>query len=159
MSDEGVQVLRAQRADPVPERAERLLVDVVKLPWHQVHEEAGRLEHAISGNLERHLVELLGDPGTCPHGNPIPGSTHPAAHGPLRAVSELVAGEPAVVRRIDEQIEAQPSTMRMLEDAALMPGRRVSARQVDDGKTTVETDSGVATLPLVIAEKVYVSRE
>jgi DtxR family Mn-dependent transcriptional regulator len=138
--------------------AERLLVDVVKLPWHQVHEEAGRLEHAISGNIERHLVELLGDPGTCPHGNPIPGSAHPAVHGPLLAVNEVVEGEPAVVRRIDEQIEAQPSTMRMLEDAALMPGRRVSVRQVDDGRITVETDSGGATLPLVIAEKVYVSR-
>jgi DtxR family Mn-dependent transcriptional regulator len=42
--------------------AEVLLVDVLKVPWPQVHEEACRLEHAISDNLERHLVELLGDP-------------------------------------------------------------------------------------------------
>ena len=41
--------------------AERLLVDVLHLPWHQVHEEAGRLEHAISANLEAHLVKLLGE--------------------------------------------------------------------------------------------------
>src|SRR5688500_18789484 len=42
--------------------AERLLVDVLKVPWHQVHEEACRLEHAISENLEQHLVTLFGDP-------------------------------------------------------------------------------------------------
>lgn len=54
--------------------AERLLVDVLGLPWHQVHEEAGRLEHAISPVLEARLVAVLDDPATCPHGNPIPGS-------------------------------------------------------------------------------------
>ena len=46
------------------------LIDVLKVPWSQVHEEAGRLEHAISPWLEEHLVTLLGDPATCPHGNP-----------------------------------------------------------------------------------------
>ncbi len=139
--------------------AERLLVDVLALPWHQVHEEAGRLEHAISDNLEQHLVELLGDPGTCPHGNPIPGSAHPATHGALRAVSELSAGEHAVVRRIDEQIEAAPQTMRMLEDALLMPGRPVTVTDVGDEQACVQTDSGRVTLAAPVAEKVYVSRE
>src|SRR6058998_1876522 len=56
--------------------AERLLVDVLQVPWHQVHEEAHRLEHAISETLEPYLVKVLGDPGTCPHGNPIPGSAN-----------------------------------------------------------------------------------
>src|SRR3954447_26048509 len=56
--------------------AELLLVDILKVPWAQVHEEACRLEHAISDNLEAHLVALLGDPGLCPHGNPIPGSAN-----------------------------------------------------------------------------------
>src|SRR3954468_14393707 len=63
--------------------AERLLVDVIKVPWHQVHEEAGRLEHAISENLEQHLVRLLDDPATCPHGNPIPGSRNVVDVGTL----------------------------------------------------------------------------
>src|SRR6185312_9852538 len=56
--------------------AERLLVDILDVPWHQVHEEAHRLEHAISETLEPYLVSVLGDPGTCPHGNPIPGSAN-----------------------------------------------------------------------------------
>jgi DtxR family Mn-dependent transcriptional regulator len=55
--------------------AERLLVDVLHVPWHQVHEEACRLEHAISESLEQHLVKLLGDPGCCPHGNSRRAST------------------------------------------------------------------------------------
>ena len=54
--------------------AERLLVDVIGLPWHKAHLEAGRWEHVISDEVEERLVELLGNPRTCPHGNPIPGA-------------------------------------------------------------------------------------
>ena len=50
--------------------AERLLVDVIGLEWHKVHREAGRWEHVISDAVEARLVELLGDPATCPHCNP-----------------------------------------------------------------------------------------
>src|SRR5258705_5910363 len=56
--------------------AERLLVDVIGLEWEKVHREADRWEHAISADVEAKLVTLLGDPATCPHGNPIPGSAH-----------------------------------------------------------------------------------
>ena len=54
--------------------AERLLVDIIGLEWEKVHKEADRWEHAISADVEEKLVLLLGDPATCPHGNPIPGS-------------------------------------------------------------------------------------
>src|SRR5205823_13080070 len=54
--------------------AERLLTDVIGLEWHKTHSEACRWEHVISDDVEAHLVELLGNPTTCPHGNPIPGS-------------------------------------------------------------------------------------
>ena len=56
--------------------AERLLADVIGLPWHLIHEEAGRWEHVMSDEVEKRIVALLGDPGTCPHGNPIPGSVN-----------------------------------------------------------------------------------
>ena len=56
--------------------AERLLADVIGLPWHLIHEEAGRWEHVMSDEVEKRIVALLGDPATCPHGNPIPGSVH-----------------------------------------------------------------------------------
>src|SRR5579862_8727413 len=54
--------------------AERLLTDIIGLPWDKAHLEAGRWEHVISDEVEERLVEVLGHPTTCPHGNPIPGS-------------------------------------------------------------------------------------
>ena len=53
--------------------AERLLVDIIGLDWDKAHLEAGRWEHVISDDVEDRLVVLLGNPTTCPHGNPIPG--------------------------------------------------------------------------------------
>src|SRR6478735_6336344 len=52
---------------------ERFLVEMLGMQWHQVHEEAHRLEHYISGAVEARVVASLGQPTTCPHGNPIPG--------------------------------------------------------------------------------------
>src|SRR3954462_1591827 len=105
--------------------AERLLVDVLHVPWHQVHEEAHRLEHAISETLEPYLVKVLGDPGTCPHGNPIPGSANVVDVKGQIPLTDLADGERAVVRRIDEEVEAQPTAMRTLEDGGVMPGYAV----------------------------------
>jgi len=53
--------------------AELLLVDVIGLEWEDVHIEACRWEHVMSEEVERRLIDLLGHPTTCPHGNPIPG--------------------------------------------------------------------------------------
>ncbi|MCA1726438.1 MAG: metal-dependent transcriptional regulator, partial [Actinobacteria bacterium] len=57
--------------------AERFLIEVIGLPWHRAHEEASAWERVISDQVEERLTVLLDDPATCPHGNPIPGSTHP----------------------------------------------------------------------------------
>ena len=54
--------------------AERLLTDIIGLPWDKAHLEAGRWEHVISDEVEARLIEVLGHPTTCPHGNPIPGA-------------------------------------------------------------------------------------
>src|SRR5690349_1082069 len=53
---------------------ERFLVDMLGMQWHEVHEEACRLEHFISGAVESRVIANLNNPMTCPHGNPIPGS-------------------------------------------------------------------------------------
>lgn len=137
--------------------AERLLVDVLKVPWHQVHEEAGRLEHAISDNLERHLVALLGDPATCPHGNPIPGSANEVPNEPLVPLNELPNGVTAVVRRIDEALEAQPGPMLLVEQAGLLPGSTVLAEGGADGAVVVVVGTHRSALPEEIAALVYVA--
>jgi DtxR family Mn-dependent transcriptional regulator len=137
--------------------AERLLVDVLQVPWHQVHEEAGRLEHAISANLEAHLVRLLGDPATCPHGNPIPGSATPPSTDPLTPVSELPAGTSAEVRRISEEIEAEAESMLLLEEAGLIPGCSVTIGTTDRGRVTVKTVQGESVISVHVAERVHVA--
>ncbi len=137
--------------------AERLLVDVLQVPWHQVHEEAGRLEHAISANLEAHLVRLLGDPATCPHGNPIPGSANRAPADPLEALAAVQAGTPAEVRRISEEIEANADSMLLLEEAGLIPGRGVTVVRTERGRIVVSTDEGESAVPADVAARVYVA--
>jgi DtxR family transcriptional regulator, Mn-dependent transcriptional regulator len=138
--------------------AERLLVDVLHVPWHQVHEEAHRLEHAISETLEPYLVKLLGDPGTCPHGNPIPGSANVEDVKGQIPLTDLADGERAVVRRIDEEVEAQPAAMRTLEDGAVMPGHAVEVTGRDGHELALAGDNGHSRLPLAIAAKIYATR-
>ena len=137
--------------------AELLLVDVLKVPWSQVHEEACRLEHAISDNLEAHLVKLLGDPGMCPHGNPIPGSANVVDHGPLQALSSVASGRPCVVRRIDEHLQTQLHHMRELEHGRLLPGQRVLVSSSDEDGVVVDVDGVSVELDVETAREVYVS--
>ncbi|HET6817735.1 MAG TPA: metal-dependent transcriptional regulator [Mycobacteriales bacterium] len=137
--------------------AERLLVDLLNVPWHQVHEEAHRLEHAISETLEPYLVKALGDPGTCPHGNPIPGSANVVDISDQRSLSAVATGRRVVVRRIDEALEAQPSVMRELEEGCLMPGNPVEVLPGAGDALRVGTDAGERTLPAAVAAKIYVS--
>ena len=102
--------------------AERLLVDVIGLEWHKVHREAGRWEHVISDDVEARLVELLGDPATCPHGNPIPGSHSPAPSTPVRALTEADTGERVRLFRISEEVESNMGSLTLLDEGGFIPG-------------------------------------
>jgi DtxR family Mn-dependent transcriptional regulator len=137
--------------------AERLLIDLLKVPWSQVHEEAGRLEHAISPWLEAHLVELLGDPATCPHGNPIPGSANRADFGAQRPLSDLPDGSAVIVRRIDEQLEEQHISMKTLETEDVLPGRSVTIVGRGPTEMQLSVDGRDVDLDLAIAERVFAS--
>jgi DtxR family transcriptional regulator, Mn-dependent transcriptional regulator len=137
--------------------AERLLVDVLHVPWHQVHEEAHRLEHAISETLEPYLVRVLGDPGSCPHGNPIPGSVNVVDTSNQVALATLADGATVTIRRIDEEVEAQPEAMRALEEQLLMPGYPATMIGAEGGDVLLRGDAGDARLPRAVAEKVYAS--
>src|SRR3954453_17921150 len=121
--------------------AERLLVDVIGLEWEKVHREADRWEHAISADVEEKLVALLGDPATCPHGNPIPGSKHAPAHEP--GVALVTAGPGGVtVARISEKLELSDDGLQFVANASLVPGATatVVARETDGVR--VRTASG-----------------
>ena len=97
------------------------------LPWHSAHVEAGRWEHVISDEVEARFVEILGNPSTCPHGNPIPGAP-PVADG-QRSLSEFGAGDRVRIARITEQIEIDLDSLRYLSEHGLVPGRTPGPRE------------------------------
>ena len=117
--------------------AERLLTDILGLPWADAHVEAGKWEHVISEPVERAINRVLDNPTTCPHGNPIPGSSY--APPDTVALSGLPVGTPFTVTRIPEELEFTPGLLEFLEDAAVQPGHSgVITATSPDGTTTVE---------------------
>jgi DtxR family Mn-dependent transcriptional regulator len=135
--------------------AERLLVDVIGLEWEKVHREADRWEHAISAEVEEKLVALLGDPATCPHGNPIPGSKHAPAQEAGVALATAAPGG-VTVSRISEKLELSDDGLQFVADASLVPGATatVVARETDGVR--VRTASGEHVVPTRVAEQLYV---
>ncbi|MFI0351661.1 metal-dependent transcriptional regulator [Actinomadura sp. 9N407] len=149
--------------------AECLLVNVIGLPWEDVHIEACRWEHVMSEEVERRLVALLDNPTTCPHGNPIPGLDELGGHAeesqaaPVSVMTAVATagGAQAVVRRISEQVQGDSVLMLRLKQIGIQPGREVTLRESDDGVrvTCDDEDGGPASeLPRDIAEHVFVSR-
>jgi DtxR family transcriptional regulator, Mn-dependent transcriptional regulator len=127
--------------------AELLLVNVIGLPWEDVHIEACRWEHVISDSVERRLVELLEYPVACPHGNIIPGLAElgvpqGASDRSVQAQDEagvamtklaLRSGQLVVVRRISEQIQSDAALMLRLKNIGIQPGREVTLAVSDEG--------------------------
>jgi DtxR family Mn-dependent transcriptional regulator len=101
---------------------ECFLADVVGMPWHLVHEEAVRLEHALSPALEDRIYTLVGDAATCPHGNLIPGNG--AASPDLIRLDTAEIGTLFTIRRIEEQAEEHTDLLRYLESNNLIPGNQ-----------------------------------
>src|SRR5690348_8775403 len=114
---------------------ERWLTDGLGLDWVTADAEAARLEHAVSDVVERRLYEVLGRPATCPHGNPIPGRSRPAAHE-VR-LSSLATGDGARLTRVSEVAEREaPRLLTYLQQRDLTPGREVHVVEADEvGKT------------------------
>ncbi len=135
---------------------ERWLTDALGMDWVIADEEAARLEHAVSDVVERRLFEALGQPTSCPHGNPIPGhSALRPGEGRLSALSE---GESAVISRISEVAEREaPALLRYLLERRLVPGARIDVLEVDSvGRTLrIRTADREVTLSHETASKVW----
>jgi DtxR family Mn-dependent transcriptional regulator len=136
--------------------AERLLVDIIGLDWDKAHVEAGRWEHVISDDVEDRLVVLLGNPTTCPHGNPIPG-VEPV--GPeQRRLAEAQPGERIRLERITESVEHDAASLSYLGDHGLTPGATavIQARAPDGTLTLVVGDDTIALGP-AMSERMFVA--
>lgn len=137
-----VRVMRKHRL------AERLLTDVIGLPFPEVHAEACRWEHVISESVERRLVEVLGGPTLSPYGNRIPGLAELGGAEldvnrlpSLAAV--LVAGEPRRVRvgMLTEQAQSDVDLLSTLAEAGVIPGAEIDASLEGDRLVLRHTDA------------------
>jgi DtxR family transcriptional regulator, Mn-dependent transcriptional regulator len=147
-----VRVMRRNRL------AEVFLHDILGMPWDEVHDEACRLEHAISERVEERLVAVLGDPKFCPHGLPIPPLDLTT---PLRVAARLSDAQPGARVRIVEVVEDVPETLRYLDRIGLRPGASVDVveRGPMGGPITVEGASGRTAISVELARLIAIAVE
>jgi DtxR family Mn-dependent transcriptional regulator len=125
--------------------AERLLVDVIGVPWEEVHAEACRWEHVMSVDVERRLVRVLDNPTTSPFGNPIPGlaelglSLESADDPALVRLTELPLGFPVAVRvrQLTEHVQGDTGLIGRLKDAGVVPNARVTVQVTEHGNVMI----------------------
>lgn len=148
---EALKVVRRHRL------VERLLTDVLEIEWSKCHEEACRLEHAISPLVENKLYQCLGKPLTCPHGNPIPkGKTIPLPKGvPLQTVSQ---GKRVEVTRISEEANYIPDLMDFFQERKILPGKTFYIKEVASHLETITLagESGEISLGFNAATTIWV---
>jgi len=114
---------------------ERFLTDVLGIPWDEVHEEAERLEHAMSPVLEERMRAAIGDAKTCPHGHPI------IAGARLEGVplGDVALGASVQILRFENEAE---DLLHYLRDSGLEPGLRGRLEERDDDRVGVRSDTG-----------------
>jgi len=129
---------------------ERFLTDVLGIPWDEVHEEAERLEHAMSPVLEERMLAAIGDAKTCPHGHPI------AAGQRIDGVPLADVAEGATVKILRFENEAE-DLLHYLKDSGIEPGMQgtLTARSADEVTVTCE-DGQRCTVTHSVAETVSV---
>jgi DtxR family Mn-dependent transcriptional regulator len=103
---------------------ESFLHEVLDYSWDEVHEEAERLEHVISEDMERRMAAVLGNPSRDPHGQPIPNQNLEMIPDSDTPMDELRPGQVAIVRRVQDN---DPELLRYLADLGLQPGARLTA--------------------------------
>jgi DtxR family Mn-dependent transcriptional regulator len=145
--------------------AECLLVNVIGLPWEDVHAEACRWEHVMSEAVEKRIWDLLERPEVSPYGNPIPGlgelgansGRNPTLSPSLREVAERIDTTPirVLVRRIDEPLQTEQQVMASLRRAGATPGSTVKVT-TSPGGLLVGSGGEYAEIPLGVAEHIGV---
>ncbi len=134
--------------------AERLLVDILGLDWADAHEEAHRIEHAVSPLVEERIMALLGNPTTCPHGNPFPGTPHPETV----LLSTLEGGDERRIDGVQEEAEEDAELMRFFQQNGLTPGTLVRVTEVAayNSTMTLDIDGREVVLGFTAAENLRV---
>ena len=133
---------------------ERMLSELFGMEWYEIHEEAERLEHAVSPAFEAKLKEKLGAGGACPHGNfVLPESPAERKRRGEVPLSEAVAGEHYTVVSLQER---DPKLLLFLHGAGVGPSQSLRVVSQNYDKTaTIELPSGISTLGSPAAEAIW----
>jgi DtxR family transcriptional regulator, Mn-dependent transcriptional regulator len=145
--------------------SERFLAQTLGMDWCQAHEEAHVFQRGLSPALEERMMAVLGDPETCPHGNPIPR----AGRDPLQYLRERNAVRLSTVPEntlaevicISEVVEDESELLRYLGDRAIKPGRTLMPIERAPGTGTLSVRVGEAEPVMIdprVAEKIWVRR-
>jgi DtxR family transcriptional regulator, Mn-dependent transcriptional regulator len=136
--------------------AELLLTEVIGLPWAKAHMEAGRWEHVISDEVEERLIVLLGNPLTCPHGNPIPGAG--STRHDLTMLEDAETGQRLRLERISEVVELDDSALVYLDQHGFRPGAAAVVRdRAPDGTLVLEVDGRTVAIGPSLGSQLFVS--
>lgn len=135
---------------------ERMLTEIFGMPWFAVHEEAERLEHAVSPAFEKKLIEKLGPSNTCPHGN----SLHLLSNVERRKRGLCLLHEaPARKKyRIDAVYERDRKLLEFLDQHGIRPGTQISVQSQNyDSTTTMLVANRPVRLGLAAARRIWVA--
>jgi DtxR family Mn-dependent transcriptional regulator len=143
--------------------AERFLLEVLGMDWITAHEEAHSLQHAMTPAIEQRVVAVLGNPTTCPHGNPIPGSgvnSREYLHDQhAQRLSAAPVGRPVEVLCTSEVVEDEATLLRYLADKGLYPGITVVVRDGGPDETSpimVDVSGRPVALARDVARRIWV---
>lgn len=138
--------------------SERLLTDILGFKWDKVHEEACRLEHDISTEMEEKIEEKLGNPKTCPHGYPIPDKEGQVAYGNAVKLSELKANEKGAIISVFEE---DAEMLQYLGSLGLYPEVKVEVKSVAPfgGPILIKAGGKEASVGKELAEKILVEKK
>jgi DtxR family Mn-dependent transcriptional regulator len=131
---------------------ERFLTDVLGIPWDEVHEEAERLEHAMSPVLEERMRAAIGDARTCPHGHPIFAGTRI----PGVPLVDVEPGASVVVLRFENEAE---DLLHYLREVGLEPGLEARVASSDDEQVVLDAQDRQCVVTRSVAETVSVTAD
>jgi DtxR family Mn-dependent transcriptional regulator len=137
--------------------AERMLTDILEIPWHLCHHQAEDWEKVMTPEVEEAILTHLEGEPTCPHGNPIPGAPSAIPWSHLKPVAEMATGEVCRLTRLLEDVELDSEVLRYLQEHELMPGRDVLlAERGPDGTLTLEVSGRRVALGQRLARNLWV---
>ncbi|MDQ3645604.1 MAG: metal-dependent transcriptional regulator [Actinomycetota bacterium] len=137
--------------------AERMLVDILGIPWHLCHEQAEDWEKVMTPEVEEAILAKLSGELTCPHGNPIPGTDPAIPWSDLASVAEMQEGQSGRLTRLLEDVELNHDVLRFLEEHNLMPGRELALVEVaPDGTRTLEVEGASVAVGATLAGNLWV---